>query len=130
MRSGELLARMMTALQRREYPVDSLSVAQMEDLLIAMGEGRVYREGLFDLLQAWTEKPERSLDRLLERLEWDSVDEAEMMRVIEEAVELAKSENPRREDNLFRMAMGHAMDVLRGRIDSRIVCEKMKQYAG
>jgi len=128
MRSGELLARMMTALQRREYPVDTLSISQMEDLLIAMGDRRVYREGLFDLLEAWVERPESSLNELLERLEWDSVDDPEMNRIIEDAVELAKGEVPRQEDNLFRMAMGHAMDILRGRIDSQTVCEKMKRH--
>jgi glutamyl-tRNA(Gln) amidotransferase subunit E len=127
MRSGEVLARMMTALQRREYPVDALSVDQIEELLRGFGEGHIHREGLFDLLQAWVESPDHSLSEMLEHLEWNPVDDAELSRVVNGAIELAKGENPRRDENLSRMAMGHAMDLLRGRIHSKHVCEKMEQ---
>ena len=70
---------------------------------------------------------DHSLESMLEHLEWDPVDDAELTRVVQEAIDLAKGENPRKTENLSRMAMGHAMDILRGRIHSKPVCERMEQ---
>ncbi|GBE31087.1 glutamyl-tRNA(Gln) amidotransferase subunit E [bacterium BMS3Bbin04] len=130
MRSGEVLARMMTALERREYAVDQLSIEQLEDLLNALGAGHIHREGLFDLLKAWTSTPSLTFVEMLERLEWTEIQEYQITTIIQEAIEIANGEAPRLPENLFRMAMGHAMDVLRGRVDSRIVLDKMKQLIG
>ncbi len=130
MRSGELLGRMMTALQRREYPVEALSLEQLEDLVRALGAGRVYREGLFDLLQHWVDHPQLSLDEMLELLEWTPVDDVELTAVVKEAIDLAQGEQPRLPENVFAMAMGHAMDIVRGRVASKAVREKMMELLG
>lgn len=132
-RSAEVLARVLIALRRRDVPVDTLSQDQLEDLLVALGDGRIHREGLFDLLPAWAERPGLSFAELLADLGWTFDSEQQRERVIEQAVqdalELARSEQPRDPDNLPRMAMGHAMDELRGRVAAKDVLARIVQTA-
>ncbi len=121
MRAGELMIRIRTALSRREINVEALSDKHWELLLIAMGEGKVKREVLFDFIEAWSEKPGKSIDQVLEDNHWLPADDEETCKIINDSIRFALSERPERSDLHEIIASGAAMNKLIGRIDGNTV---------
>ena len=118
MRSAEVLTRMLVALRRQEVPVENISKEQLETILRALGEGKVYREGLFDLLAAWASDPELSFSEVIAELGWFPLEAEDIKAEVANALKAARELEPRDPANLKTMAMGLAMSRLAGRVSS------------
>lgn len=118
MRAAEVLTRMLVALGRQEIPVENLDEKKLEMILRALGSGKVYREGLLDLLAAWAAEPELSFGEILGELGWFPLQENDVRDEIAKALDAARELEPRAEENLHPIAMGLVMARLAGRVSS------------
>ncbi|MCX6566539.1 MAG: Glu-tRNA(Gln) amidotransferase subunit GatE [Candidatus Aminicenantes bacterium] len=109
-------------LKRKGLPPIGKETAVFEEILAALREKRLYREGVLPLLESWLTK-NRPVRDLLPSLEGNGNPTAEALRIAESLRGRRFENAPRR----MRRAMGLLMAEWRGRIDgaeaSRIIAE-------
>lgn len=124
-RAGEVLTRMLIALSRQRVPVERLNRDHLEQVLRALGAGRIFREGLWDLLERWAEEPELGFDALLAALGWIETGDEELGQEIERALEAARELLTGDPGNVERIAMGLVMSRFAGRFPGKQVLRQL-----
>ncbi|MBD3165109.1 Glu-tRNA(Gln) amidotransferase subunit GatE [bacterium] len=125
MRAGEVLTRIPVALRRADIAVEQLDDSHWRTLLEAMAAGRVKREILFDLLEIWSEKPQRTLDDILEKHGWIDAEASLVEERVSDGLRKARDLRPVRPELHGVLAMSFAMEDLRGRVPGHYVWEKV-----
>ncbi len=115
------------SLKREGVPLDQVDEAKLLEMFKALGKGLMAKEAIPEVLKAMAENPNASTSEVLEKLGLRvvSLDEVRRLvdRIIEESAELLRE----RGEKAFKIVMGKAMSILRGKVDGRLVSEVVKE---
>jgi glutamyl-tRNA(Gln) amidotransferase subunit E len=115
------------SLKREGVPLEQVDETRLLEMFKALGKGLMAKEAIPDVLKAMAENPNASLQEILEKLGLRalSLDEVRALvdRIIEENADVLKE----RGDRAFKVVMGRAMSVLRGKVDGKLVSEVVRE---
>lgn len=115
------------SLKREGVPLEQVDETRLLEMFKALGKGLMAKEAIPDILKAMAENPNASLQEILEKLGLRalSLDEVRALvdRIIEENADVLKE----RGDRAFKVVMGRAMSVLRGKVDGKLVSEVVRE---
>jgi glutamyl-tRNA(Gln) amidotransferase subunit E len=115
------------SLKREGVPLEQVDEAKLLEMFKALGKGLMAKEAIPDVLRAMAENPDASLSEILKKLDLRafSLNEVRALvdRIIEENADIFKEKRER----VFRVVMGKAMSVLRGKVDGKLVSEVVKE---
>jgi len=115
------------SLKREGVPLDQVDEAKLLEMFKALGKGLMAKEAIPDVLRSMAENPSASVPEILEKLGLRalSLDEVRALvdRIIEENADILKEKG----EKAFKVVMGRAMSVLRGKVDGKLVSEVVKE---
>jgi len=115
------------SLKREGAPLDQVDEAKLLEMFKALGKGLMAKEAIPDVLRSMAENPNASVPEILEKLGLRtlSLDEVRALvdRIIEENADILKEKG----EKAFKVLMGRAMSVLRGKVDGKFVSEVVKE---
>ncbi|MDP8205158.1 MAG: Glu-tRNA(Gln) amidotransferase subunit GatE [Candidatus Electryonea clarkiae] len=125
-RAGEVLARIITALRRKGFDLTKISLEQWEDLLRGLGNGKIFREGLFDFLKNWSKKPTSGFTDMLGEYSIVPADENTIAERVSEAIQYAYENVQNDIEKRIKVAMGEAMQSLAGKCAGEMVYDRIR----
>ncbi len=105
---------------------NDLDESRWEALLRAVGEGKLFREALLDLLKDWGNNAELSLDEILDKHDLQIASNDEIKSTIAKSIEHAKVTRPERPEIQPVIAMGFAMSILAGRTEGHGIWNRIQ----
>ncbi|MEZ0290718.1 MAG: Glu-tRNA(Gln) amidotransferase subunit GatE [Sulfolobales archaeon] len=106
--------------------VSKLDEEDIREVLRAVAENRFSKELIPDVLR---EKIARggSVEEIIEKLGIKKIGVEELERLVEEIISKEREDLVKRGDKAFNILMGRVMNIVRGRIDGRIVADIVKK---
>ncbi|MHA1835782.1 MAG: Glu-tRNA(Gln) amidotransferase subunit GatE, partial [Candidatus Odinarchaeia archaeon] len=104
-----------------------LSDNKIYDMFNAIKKGLVAKEAIEDILIAYINHPEDSLENILNKIGLKKVTSEELEKIIDSVIEKNNELIEKRKERSFSALMGEVMRVVRGKIDGKIVSEMLKE---
>lgn len=114
------------ALRREGIPVDELDESTLEDVVKALAEGLVAKEALPDLLSYLAKNPGTSVNEAVKAMGIKAMQVHDLDALIVHVIEANKERLLSRRDKAFTIVMGEVMKTVRGKVDGKLVAERVK----
>ncbi|MHA1754957.1 MAG: Glu-tRNA(Gln) amidotransferase subunit GatE [Candidatus Odinarchaeia archaeon] len=117
----------LKAIKRENLDISKLSDNKIYDMFNAIKKGLVAKEAIEDILIAYINHPEDSLENILNKIGLKKVTSEELEKIIDSVIEKNNELIEKRKERSFSALMGEVMRVVRGKIDGKIVSEMLKE---
>lgn len=107
-------------LRKDGYNVDVLEERHFKITLELIAEGKIAKEGAEQVLKIFCENPNANVEEILKFFKTEDLDKF-IEKIINEKIELIKE----RGEHAFKPLMGLVMKEFRGKVDGKIVAEKL-----
>ncbi len=115
-----------SSLKREGFDVDRIPYNTLRELLKEVGEGRLAKEAIPEVLKELSKKPEVSLGKVVSKFKGVGI--AELRKIIIEELEKNRKLVRERGERAFSFIMGKVMSKVRGRVDGKVVAEEVRKY--
>ncbi|MHA1410098.1 MAG: Glu-tRNA(Gln) amidotransferase subunit GatE [Candidatus Odinarchaeia archaeon] len=115
------------ALRREGFDLTVVSDGKIYQVFSAIKNGKIAKEALTDVLKEIAKEPKITVEKIIENLGLVQITEEELSKLIDKLIEKNKDMIIEKGDRAFPPLMGDIMKQVRGRIDGKIVSEKLKQ---
>ncbi|MCD6085132.1 MAG: Glu-tRNA(Gln) amidotransferase subunit GatE [Desulfurococcales archaeon] len=105
--------------------IDLLSEEDIKKVLQAVGDGRIAKEAIPEVLSAYLKRSARSVEEAINMFTQISVEE--LRQLVQKVVEENKNAVSRKGTKAFGLIMGKVMSLVRGRIDGKIVANVVQE---
>jgi glutamyl-tRNA(Gln) amidotransferase subunit E len=119
-----------TELRRDGVAVEHLTDEHFLDVLGAVDDGDLAKEGIGEVLTVLAEHPGLSAEEAAEEAGLAGVDEADVREAVAEVVERNADQVDEQGMGAFSALMGEAMGALRGKADGEVVSEALREEIG
>lgn len=123
---ASLFVNVIPSLRREGVPVDDLDENILEDVVRAVAENSIAKEAIPEVLAYVARNPGVDIRRAIEALGLTRIGIDELDLVIIKVIEDNKEKILAKRDKAFTIVMGEVMKTMRGRIDGKIVAERVK----
>jgi glutamyl-tRNA(Gln) amidotransferase subunit E len=113
-------------LRREGIPIDSVDEEVIEQVIKAIAEGVVAKEAIPDVLAFIAKNPGITVFKAIESLGLKKPELGELDKLIEDVIKSNKEKLLSRRDKAFNIVMSEVMKTVRGRVDGRLVAERVK----
>ena len=120
----------VTELRRDGVAVEHLTDAHFLDVLGAVDDGDLAKEGIGEVLTVLVEQPDLTAADAAEEAGLAGVDEAEVREAVAEVVERNADQVDEQGMGAFSALMGEAMGALRGKADGEVVSDALREEIG
>jgi len=124
---ASIFVNVIPALRRDGVSVDDLEEGVIEDVVKAIAEGVIAKEAIPDVLKYLAQNPGTDVKKAAEALGIKGVSVEELESIILKAIEINKEKVLAKRDKAFSIVMSEVMKTLRGRVDGKVVAEKVKE---
>ena len=107
--------------------VSVLDEDDLREVFEALSQNKFSKESLSDVLREKIKNPERSIDEIISILSIKSISLEELDLVIDKMINEYSEEIIKRGDKAFSFLMGKVMSEVRGRIDGKIVADRVRE---
>ncbi|MEM0368187.1 MAG: Glu-tRNA(Gln) amidotransferase GatDE subunit E, partial [Desulfurococcaceae archaeon] len=107
-------------------PVDEISEDVLEDVVKALSEGIIAKEAVPDVLSYLSRNPGVNVAKAIEDLGIKKPGVEELDALIVNVINANRDKLLARSDKAFTIVMGEVMKTIRGKIDGKIVAERVK----
>ncbi|MEM1773444.1 MAG: Glu-tRNA(Gln) amidotransferase GatDE subunit E, partial [Desulfurococcaceae archaeon] len=123
---ASILVNIIPALRREGVPVDEISEDVLEDVVKALSEGIIAKEAVPDVLSYLSRNPGVNVAKAIEDLGIKKPGVEELDALIVNVINANRDKLLARSDKAFTIVMGEVMKTIRGKIDGKIVAERVK----
>ncbi|MEM4663772.1 MAG: Glu-tRNA(Gln) amidotransferase subunit GatE [Desulfurococcaceae archaeon] len=123
---ASILTNIIPSLRREGVPVDELDEREIENVVEALAEGVIAKEAVPDVLAYLARNPGTSVRKAVEELGLGRIRVEELDSLIVKIIEENKGKLVARPDKAFTIVMSEVMKIVRGKIDGKIVAERVK----
>jgi glutamyl-tRNA(Gln) amidotransferase subunit E len=120
----------VTELRRDDVAVERLTDDHFLDVLGAVDDGDLAKEGIGEVLTVLAEHPDLSAEEAAEEAGLAGVDEDEVREAVAEVVERNADQVDEQGMRAFSALMGEAMGALRGKADGEVVSDVLREEIG
>jgi len=121
----------LKALKRDGVIVEKISDNQLRDVFRLVGEGKIAKEAIQDIVTWLSKNEERTVQEAVKELGVQAISQTELEKLLTKIVEDNEDLIKKRGEASFGILMGAAMNNLRGKADvalvSRVLKEKLKE---
>ncbi len=121
------LTQTLVALRREGLPVENIAEEHLISIFKALSKKKIAKEAIDEILRLFAEDPSLTLEKTLEQLSLETMSLEDLQKLIAEVIEknydLVKSKG----DRAFGPIMGIVMKEARGKIDGKIISEKVRE---
>ncbi|MFW6457892.1 MAG: Glu-tRNA(Gln) amidotransferase subunit GatE [Halodesulfurarchaeum sp.] len=117
----------LTELRRGGADVSRLETGHLVDVLLAVEEGALAKEGVLAVLGELASDPTRSVETAIDATGLSGVDEAAVRDAVVEVIERNADQVEDEGMAAFSALMGEAMGALRGKADGEVVSEILRE---
>ncbi|MHA2362434.1 MAG: Glu-tRNA(Gln) amidotransferase subunit GatE [Candidatus Hodarchaeales archaeon] len=121
------LTQTFTELRREKIPIDELESNQIVEIFENLVKKKFSKEALPKILEVWANAPQKSIDTIITKCELESISEDELNQKIEALVTERLDFIREKGEHSIGPLMGLVMAEVRGKIDGRIVNEKLRE---
>ncbi|MEM4717378.1 MAG: Glu-tRNA(Gln) amidotransferase subunit GatE [Desulfurococcaceae archaeon] len=123
---ASILVNTIPSLRRDGVPVDDLDESIIEKVVEKVSNGEIAKEAIPDLLAYLANNPGKSVDEAIETLELKKPTLSELDTLVERIINSNREKILSRPDKAFSIVMGEVMKIVRGKIDGKVVAERVK----
>jgi glutamyl-tRNA(Gln) amidotransferase subunit E len=123
---ASILVNIIPALRREGLPVDEIGDEVLEDIVKALSEGIIVKEAIPDVLSYLVKNPGASVAKAVEDLGLKKPGISELDDLIVSVINANKDKLLSRSDKAFTIVMSEVMKTVRGKVDGKIVAERVK----
>lgn len=123
---ASIFVNIIPSLRREGVPVDDLDEELIESVVKAVADGFIAKEAIPDLLSYIAKNPDIDIMKAIEVLGLKKASIEELDSQIISVIEANKEKLLARKDKAFTIVMGEVMKSVRGKVDGKIVAEKVK----
>ncbi len=120
------LEQTLRSLSREGVPVDNISDEHFEELFKALEKGLLAKEAIPEILRYVALNPQHSISRAIEKLGLKALTMEELDTLIKRVLDNNRDLIRRLREKSWRPLMGEIMKIVRGRVDGRIVAERLR----
>ncbi|MEM0059729.1 MAG: Glu-tRNA(Gln) amidotransferase subunit GatE [Desulfurococcaceae archaeon] len=123
---ASILVNIIPALRREGLQVDEIGDEVLEDIVKALSEGIIVKEAIPDVLSYLVKNPGASVAKAVEDLGLKKPGISELDDLIVSVINANKDKLLSRSDKAFTIVMSEVMKTVRGKVDGKIVAERVK----
>lgn len=123
---ASILVNVIPSLRRDGVPVDDLDETVIEEVIEKVSSGYVAKEAIPDLLAFLAKNPGKSIDEAIEVLGLKKPTLNELDILVENIINSNRVKIISKPDKAFTIVMSEVMKIVRGKIDGKIVAERVK----
>ncbi|MFB6113824.1 MAG: Glu-tRNA(Gln) amidotransferase subunit GatE [Halodesulfurarchaeum sp.] len=125
--AAQTLESTVTELRRDDVPVENLDSRHFEETFSLVLDGELAKEGIPDLLSAFAENPDRSVEAAVDAADVGAAERAEVRAAVETVVERNEEQVSEEGMAAFSGLMGECMAELRGKADGEVVSDILRE---
>jgi len=122
-----LLTETCKSLEREGFAIHKISDEKMESILHLVDEGLIVKEAAPDLLKWQANNPDSEPKEGIMALRLQIMNESDLEKIIDRHLEKNRKLVNEKGPGAFSSLMGSIMSEVRGKIDSKIVTQKLRQ---
>ncbi|RLF19738.1 MAG: Glu-tRNA(Gln) amidotransferase GatDE subunit E [Thermoprotei archaeon] len=115
-------------LAREGIPVDNISDEHLDELFKCLSDGIIAKEAIPKVLSYVAQHPETTVKEAIRKLGLKALSLEELKKIIEKIVNENKDVIFKLKERSWKVIMGKVMQIVRGKIDGRIVAEQVRSY--
>jgi len=115
----------MKSLAREGIPIDNISDEHLDELFRCLEKGIVAKEAIPEVLSYIAKHPETKVEDAINKLGLRSLSVEELDAIIDKIIE-ENIEAINLKERSWKLIMGKVMKLVRGKIDGRIVAERVQ----
>lgn len=123
---ASIFVNVIPSLRREGIPVDELSDDAIEDVVRAVAEHLVAKEAIPDLVAYLAKNPGVPVEKAVEALGLKALSLSELDALIVHVIDENKAKILSKPDKAFTIVMSEVMKHVRGKVDGRVVAERVK----
>ena len=113
-------------LKKDGFKVENLRRDHLTFTLSLLKEGRIAKEGVYDVLKLFCENPDVAKDEVLKRIETSEEAEKELESFIDKLLLEKKDFIADKKEKSFKPLMGLVMKEFRGKVDGKVIAELLQ----
>lgn len=123
---ASIFVNVIPALRREGIPVDDLDESILENVIKALAEGVIAKEAVPDVLSYLARNPNTDIAKATEALGIKYVSMEDLDSIIARAIDVNKEKIFAKRDKAFSIVMSEVMKTVRGKVDGKLVAERVK----
>ncbi|MBW1933733.1 MAG: hypothetical protein JRI56_12235, partial [Deltaproteobacteria bacterium] len=123
---ARILLHILPDMERKEHYIKNLA-PRIDELLEGLERGMFSRDGIDKIMEQWAEKPDASLNDIIEECGMEAMSKEELRKEIKCILRESKAIVMEKGEDAISLLMGIAMKKMRGKADGSMIYQILKE---